>query len=354
MSEILRFVCDHCGKQLSAKPQHAGRSTRCPGCQKPVTVPLPVPVPSHSEELDDNDIFRLLGGSTSSQEADAGTETETSNVTEPVQTDATSATSNEMQTEKSLAITGRFQRLAQLPRVIVVAGGLVLVALVGLVGWSLTKSARTTPVAVDKQDDDLEAVDQRAAPVAVDKQNHNPPAAVVEKPRAESIDLLKGDIDETSIAYFKQQFPESVNVDGTVKFCSSVDTQGPRASRMLQGAQEDNANPNYSFEFKAKATKEALAAAASFKQLLESDTFLLREGYKFSACRLVVTRRRFQASKDAFNRANTRAEMQANTEAMKTAEARVKVFEGTHNVLGNRMTQENLDTTAIRRTAGLD
>ena len=60
MSDILRFACGHCGKQLSVKPQHAGRSTRCPGCQHPVTVPHPDPEPNPSESLSEDEAFRSL------------------------------------------------------------------------------------------------------------------------------------------------------------------------------------------------------------------------------------------------------------------------------------------------------
>ena len=41
MSELMRFECPQCGKSLSAKPQFAGRSTRCPKCQCLVQVPAP-------------------------------------------------------------------------------------------------------------------------------------------------------------------------------------------------------------------------------------------------------------------------------------------------------------------------
>lgn len=350
MSEILRFVCGHCGKQLSAKPQHAGRSTRCPGCQKPVAVPLPAPVPSHSEELNDNDIFRLLGGSNSNQEADAGTETETANVTEPVQSDATSATSNEMQTEKSLAITGRFQRLAQLPRVIVVAGGILLVALVGLVGWSLTKSARTTQVAVDKQDDDLEAVDQRAAPVAVDKQNDNPPAAVVEKPRAESIDLLKGDFDEVTTNYFKQKFPDSTNVEATLKLCLNVEALVRDAD---SATEEMKKYPKGSGESNAQGLRLVSVMTYLTKNLARDDPFLLREAFKLSACRVVVAQSRFEESKRASNLAKTAEELKVRTDTTKRDEAKITNIRASNRAIGNRMAAENLDTVEIERTAGL-
>lgn len=81
--------------------------------------------------------------------------------------------------------------------------------------------------------------------------------------------------------------------------------------------------------------------------------FLLREGYKFSSCRLAVAKRRFERSKDAVNGAATPDEMKTYTEVMKSAEMLVKRFEATQNILDNTMTKENLDTTAIRQTAGL-
>ena len=41
MSELIRFECPQCRKILSAKPAHAGRSTKCPGCQCLLKVPSP-------------------------------------------------------------------------------------------------------------------------------------------------------------------------------------------------------------------------------------------------------------------------------------------------------------------------
>ena len=60
MPDILHFTCGHCGKQLSAKPQHVGRSTRCPGCERPVTVPHPDPVPNQSGSLSEDEAFQSL------------------------------------------------------------------------------------------------------------------------------------------------------------------------------------------------------------------------------------------------------------------------------------------------------
>jgi|GEM_PF-3522817 len=60
MPDILRFNCGHCGKELSAKPQHIGRTTRCPGCGRPVTVLHPNPVPNQSKSLSEDEAFWSL------------------------------------------------------------------------------------------------------------------------------------------------------------------------------------------------------------------------------------------------------------------------------------------------------
>lgn len=52
MSELIRFECPQCRKSLSAKPQHAGRSTKCPGCECLVKVPSPV--------VETEDFFQFL------------------------------------------------------------------------------------------------------------------------------------------------------------------------------------------------------------------------------------------------------------------------------------------------------
>lgn len=52
MSELIRFECPQCRKSLSARPQHAGRSTKCPGCECLVKVPSP--------EVQTEDFFDLL------------------------------------------------------------------------------------------------------------------------------------------------------------------------------------------------------------------------------------------------------------------------------------------------------
>lgn len=237
MAEILRFACDHCGKQLSAKSQHAGRSTRCPACQKTVTVPMPEPVPSHSEDLNEDDILQLLGDTKSKPVAVAEAESETNDITMPVQSDVLSTTSTEFQAEKLPAIPGHFRRLAQLPRPIVLAGGILLVAAVSLTGWSFMKPARPIPTAVDDKDNKQQVI-----------ADNKPSVEHRDEPRIESIDLLKGDFDKTTAAYFKQKFPDSINVDATIKFCTSVDTQGPRVGRVLEATQDFNANANISLE----------------------------------------------------------------------------------------------------------
>ena len=37
----IRFSCDECDKAMQAKPEHAGKTVRCPGCQASVKVPWP-------------------------------------------------------------------------------------------------------------------------------------------------------------------------------------------------------------------------------------------------------------------------------------------------------------------------
>src|SRR5262249_31422732 len=36
---MLRFTCEHCGRELQSHPDNAQRSMNCPGCMKPVTIP---------------------------------------------------------------------------------------------------------------------------------------------------------------------------------------------------------------------------------------------------------------------------------------------------------------------------
>src|SRR5438270_176083 len=38
---MIRFTCGACGKQMQAKAEFAGRSTRCPGCQSAVLIADP-------------------------------------------------------------------------------------------------------------------------------------------------------------------------------------------------------------------------------------------------------------------------------------------------------------------------
>lgn len=52
MSELIRFECPQCRKSLSAKPEHAGKSTKCPQCQCLLKVPSPV--------VDKPDFFRFM------------------------------------------------------------------------------------------------------------------------------------------------------------------------------------------------------------------------------------------------------------------------------------------------------
>ena len=52
MSELIRFECPQCRKSLSAKHQHGGRSTKCPGCECLVKVPSPA--------VETEDFFQFL------------------------------------------------------------------------------------------------------------------------------------------------------------------------------------------------------------------------------------------------------------------------------------------------------
>ncbi len=319
MSDILRFACGHCGKQLSAKPQHAGRSTRCPGCKRPVTVPHPESAPIQAGNLNVGDIFAFHENIGSPSNAAEPTEPAVDELTPMFQSNSTSVASNEMISRPPPTLAGQSRQFGGVPRTVILYGGTILAAAGAFLGWYFFAG---TPAGSKK-------------PVKLAK-----PA---------SIDLVKGDFDATCLAYFKQQFPDSINVDATVKFYSSVHTQLSKLERTIEVAKRFTAS-----EATLKMVNDANVEANSLKQLLKSDTFLLREGYKLSACRLVVAQRRFEHNKAAVNRANTPEKMKACSEAMKADEALVKLFQGTQNVLGNRMTEENLDTTAIRNTAGLD
>lgn len=43
---MIRLTCTNCQKTLRAPPEWAGRSTKCPGCGTPVTIPAPVATPA--------------------------------------------------------------------------------------------------------------------------------------------------------------------------------------------------------------------------------------------------------------------------------------------------------------------
>src|SRR4051812_12853819 len=45
---MLRFTCSSCGMPVSAPVECAGRSTQCPRCRQPITVPRPPPPPAAS------------------------------------------------------------------------------------------------------------------------------------------------------------------------------------------------------------------------------------------------------------------------------------------------------------------
>jgi outer membrane protein assembly factor BamD (BamD/ComL family) len=48
-----KFECPHCGKRLSAEPQHAGRTVPCPGCKAAFTVPV---APSEQSDPPDAEV----------------------------------------------------------------------------------------------------------------------------------------------------------------------------------------------------------------------------------------------------------------------------------------------------------
>lgn len=41
MVASISFACPHCSLKIKVKEEHAGKSTKCPACKKPITVPLP-------------------------------------------------------------------------------------------------------------------------------------------------------------------------------------------------------------------------------------------------------------------------------------------------------------------------
>jgi hypothetical protein len=45
------FNCEHCGKQIKAPDEAAGKRGACPGCKKPCLVPLPTPPQEDDGEL---------------------------------------------------------------------------------------------------------------------------------------------------------------------------------------------------------------------------------------------------------------------------------------------------------------
>ncbi|HEX5269628.1 MAG TPA: hypothetical protein VFW33_04025, partial [Gemmataceae bacterium] len=47
---MIKFKCPHCGKDVSAGDEHAGKKGRCPGCKELFTIPAagakPAPAPA--------------------------------------------------------------------------------------------------------------------------------------------------------------------------------------------------------------------------------------------------------------------------------------------------------------------
>ena len=64
----IAFACD-CGRRLRAKDELAGRKTRCPGCDKVLTIPDPDPGPAGDE---DDSPYALAGGGPASTGPDLG------------------------------------------------------------------------------------------------------------------------------------------------------------------------------------------------------------------------------------------------------------------------------------------
>lgn len=342
MPEPLRFVCSHCGKQLSAKPQHAGKSTRCPGCQKPVTVPLPEPAVSPAENFKEDDILQLLGRSNSSGDPN---ESAIESVTKPVQSEATSSSlsSTDVVAEKQPVVA----QIAKPPRQMIVAGALVLAAVIGLAVWYFTKPSGMAQVTAESEVNKPAKVqvDQAAGNEAPDGQE-----SPVSAPRSESIDLLKGDFDEVTTTYFKQKFPDSTNVEATLKLCLNVEAFVKDAGSAME---ELKKFPEGSVEWKVQAERLVGNNTYLTKNLARDDPFLLREAFKLSACRAVVAQSRFEQSKKTSNLAKTAEELKARTDTTKSDEAKMIIVRASNRAIGKRMAVENLDTVEIERTAGL-
>ncbi len=162
MSDILRFACGHCGKQLSVKPQHAGRSTRCPGCQHPVTVPHPDPAPSQPDNLNVLGVFAFHENAANA--SDVGEDTKSvfdaavlgaaQPVSNPADVSADDAISNPP-SPPTLAKVLRWY--GALPRTAIIGSRTLLVTLVVFGGWYLLKP----PTAKESFQVVLEAVNKR-------------------------------------------------------------------------------------------------------------------------------------------------------------------------------------------------
>ena len=56
---MLDVSCEHCGKQFRVRGEFAGKSTRCPGCSKPLSIGLPVTAQAPPPRDEDDDAPRL-------------------------------------------------------------------------------------------------------------------------------------------------------------------------------------------------------------------------------------------------------------------------------------------------------
>ncbi len=155
MSDILRFACGHCGKQLSVKPQHAGRSTRCPGCQHSVTVPHPDPAPSQPDNLNVLGVFAFHENAANA--SGVGKDTKSAfdaaalGAVQPVSNPAVVSWDDVISRPPSPPSLAQVPRqFGGVPRTAIIGGAALLVALGVFCGWYLLKPA--TDPAVEFKD----------------------------------------------------------------------------------------------------------------------------------------------------------------------------------------------------------
>lgn len=163
MLDILRFACGHCGKQLSVKPQHAGRSTRCPGCQYPVTVPYPDPEPIQADNLNVLDVFpfqeNTANASNVGEDTKSALDAEALDAVQPVSNPADVNSDDAISRLPSPPTVAKvLRRYGGLPRTAIISGGTLLVVLGVFFGWYLLKP----PTAKESFQVILEAAKKRA------------------------------------------------------------------------------------------------------------------------------------------------------------------------------------------------